>query len=128
MTTRQQERAQAAYSCVQGKDKTKEEDRNYGRLCADLPALLRQCGLCQTVTFLQAKNKDGKAHFGEVLTDLGKVAGLGDNVDDISDTVRRVEVGEYQRLSREALRCAEWFSRYAEALLDVKKGEGDDRA
>lgn len=127
MTTRQQERAQEAYKCVQGKDKTKEEDRKYGRVCADLPALLRQCGLCQTVTFLQAKGKE-KDYIRSVLTDLGKVAGLGNNVDAISEKARTVGVVEYQRLSREALRCAEWFSRYAEALLDVKKGEGDDRA
>ena len=120
MPTREQERAQAVYERVSAKAGSPNKE-GYGRVCADLPALIHQCGLCQALAFLQAKGKgDHKEYFHEVLGDLGQVAGLGE---DPGARVRAAPVMEYQRLSHEALACAQWFSRYAEALLDAKRGQ-----
>jgi len=115
MITREQLRAQAAYRAIknaEGSAWTKE----YGRQCLHLPALIHQCGLCQALTFLEAKAP--KRHECEhLLADIVSVAALGS-----TDRVREAELTEYQRLTREALACAQWFKRYAEAILRVEAG------
>lgn len=119
MQTRQQERAAAAYTRVNAMlGQAKQKD--YGRLCLHLPALIHQCGLCQTVAFLQAKAKDKteSAHF-RVLEDL---AGVMKTLD-LPKAARNGQLGEYLQLSREAMRAAEWMKRYAEAVLKVELGD-----
>ena len=121
MATREQQRAQAAYNCVKGGDEA------YGRVCAHLPALIHECGLCQTVAFLLAKgNGEEKKYFYDVLADLWSVVQpeSGLDVEAIDKRVREEDsITEYQRLSHEALACAQWFSRYAEALMGVTKDQ-----
>jgi CRISPR type III-B/RAMP module-associated protein Cmr5 len=126
MSTRSQKRAQEAYRRVRciADSQSPEFQEKYGGVCRDLPALIHQCGLCQTVAFLQAKGAK-KSHFTRLLTDWGAVSGLGQTADAIADCVReKAEVVEYQRLTREALACAEWFDRYAEAVLGAERGQG----
>jgi CRISPR-associated protein Cmr5 len=121
MITRDQRRAQAAYQRIKGAERSAWAE-DYGRQCLHLPALIHQCGLCQALTFLEAKAP--KKHECEhLLADIVGVAGLGS-----TERVREAELVEYQRLTHEALACAQWFKRYAEAILRVEAGGEEGRA
>ncbi|HUE00058.1 MAG TPA: type III-B CRISPR module-associated protein Cmr5 [Bryobacteraceae bacterium] len=118
MITRDQRYAQAAFQKI--KDAQREAwAEDYGRQCLHLPALIHQCGLCQTLTFLEAKAPK-KPWFGRLRDDVIGVAGL-----ESTAHIREIDVSEYQRLTRDALACAQWFKRYAEAILKVEAG-GDE--
>ena len=45
----------------------------------------------------------------------------------LTEAARTAKLLEYQQLTREALKCAQWFKRYAEAVLKVQAG-GDEGA
>ena len=119
MNTRDQLRAQGAFVRVTkiagGQDSKLRDD--YNSLCRKLPSLLQQCGLCQTVAFLQAKGAKG-AH-ARVLADLAEVVlDSTQNADTtLAQKARSAELREYQWLTRNTLQCSNWFKRYAEALL-----------
>ena len=114
--TRQQERARGAYHRVFVAQERDWKEK-YGRMCRRLPFLILECGLCQTLAFLQSKVKRGeKTEFGQVLNDLSAVAGNEQDGSKYAEKARNVGVTEYQRMTREALECAQWFKRYAEAL------------
>ena len=84
-----------------------------------MPEMIHQNGLCQTIAFLEAKRTNPeKAHFGDVLEDLAAIAKPAPGAA-FAKLARTAESGEYQRLTREALACAQWLKRYAEALLKV---------
>lgn len=121
MITREQQRAQAAYGKITAV-KPQPWGEDYGRQCLHLPALIHQCGLCQALTFLEAKAVK-KPECGKLLADVLAAAGLGS-----TGAVRGAEVGEYQRMTRDALACAQWFKRYAEAILKVEAGGEERRA
>jgi CRISPR-associated protein Cmr5 len=114
--TRDQERAQKAFLAIE-KAKNSNWKEDYGRQCLRLPTLIQQEGLCLTLAFFEAKAAN-KKYFGALLTDFLAIVGSD------SDKVRKADAVTYQRLSREALRTALWFKRYAEAVLDVTP-EGD---
>ncbi len=118
MKTRQQERAAEAYSRVK-KMENDGKKKDYGRLCLHLPALIHQCGLCQTVAFFEAKAKEkaDSAHF-KVLADLEGVM----RTLELPKLARNGALGPYLQLTREAMRSAEWMKRYAEAVLKVEMG------
>jgi CRISPR-associated protein Cmr5 len=128
--TREQERAQKAFEKVNSVGENKEEKwkKDYGRLCLRLPALILQCGLCQALTFYQAKGgrtdvkKQEENCWYVYLKDLGETI---DKVEykkweDYIDDVRNAKLKRYQWLTRETLACAKWFKRYAEAILKVE--------
>ncbi len=128
--TREQQRAEGAFRRV--RDVSQESwAKEYGRLCLRLPALIQQCGLCQALTFYEAKGaavEDGKLkhpEFYRLLDDLAKVSGLADGRQTLLDRVRAADILQYQWMTRELLRCAVWFKRYAEAYLKVQSGEED---
>ncbi len=116
--TRDQERAQAAYKAITS---VRNDKKKYGIQCLKLPALIQQCGLCQTTAFFRAKAKNDKnSYFFSLLKDLAHAmnANLNGN-QTLDDKVRTADIGEYLHLTREALACAQWFKRYAEAILRV---------
>jgi CRISPR/Cas system CMR-associated protein Cmr5 small subunit len=105
-------RAAGAYGRVAEaakKDAAARED--YGRVCRRLPSLILNAGLCQAVTFLEAKAPK-KAAFGQALKDLGEIV----DVLDLATKARTAKSSEYRRISTEALRCAQYLKRYAEAF------------
>lgn len=128
--TREQERAQAAFRKVS--DVSSEDwKKHYGRQCLHLPALIHQCGLCQALTFLESKGADDdkKPWFHRLLDDLAHMMDIRGR-QALTETVRNAPLSEYQRLTLEALKCAQWFKRYAEAILKVEPGvdEGTEAA
>ncbi len=121
--TREQHRAQAAYdrvSAVAG-EPWKED---YGRQCVHLPALIQQSGLCQALAFLDAKGADErkKPCFHRLLDDLAAVTRLAPDGRRLAGEARQADVTRYQWMTIEALKCAQWFKRYAEAVLKVEAG------
>jgi CRISPR/Cas system CMR-associated protein Cmr5 small subunit len=122
--TQDQERAQRAFACVNkiagGQDAGLK--KKYSTQCRRLPQLIQQCGLCQTVAFLQSKPADpGMARALEdfafvVLAPPGGTP-QPQAATEFAKQCREFEVREYQWLSRHALHCATWMKRYAEALL-----------
>ncbi len=125
--TRDQQRAQAAYEAVSkvAQERKKEWKEGYGRQCYRLPALIHECGLCQTVAFLEAKDKGKKdTYFHHVLEDLANTALPLTDVTGFSKKVRSDGMKDYQWLTREAMACAQWMKRYAEAILKVDSTEG----
>lgn len=124
--TRDQQRAQAAFLAVSevvGGPLAKD----YGRQCLRLPFLIQQDGLCLTVAFLKAKAKGGKKpYFDRLVKDFLVILGSDD------DKIRTADSVTYQRLSREGIRVALWFKRYAEAVLgathDDPKGDAEPGA
>jgi CRISPR type III-B/RAMP module-associated protein Cmr5 len=120
MPTKDQERARQAFAATEEVRKwSAREQGEYKSLVLGLPALIHDCGLCQSMAFLRAKNK--KHHrrvIGDLcLTLLGKDE--DQNYDRLAKTVRDAELPRYQHLSMEALRVSEYLKRYAEAFLDA---------
>lgn len=104
-TTKQQERAQRAYKCVSPE---KDIGDDYRQFAKRFPALVHSCGLAQAVAFAQAKDKD------DYLDDLAKVMGITNN-QVLGRISRTADLVEYQQKTREAIECATWIKRYAEA-------------
>ena len=121
--TREQHRAQVAFTKVSD-IRGKSWAPDYGRQCMHLPALIHHCGLCQALTFLQAKGADEtkKPWFSALLNDLAAATKIATNSQTLLQKVREADVKQYQRMTHEALACAQWFQRYAEAILKVELG------
>ncbi len=108
--TRDQRRAQAAFDAIDAMRGNPEGKGDYGRYAIRLPALIHAAGLCQALAFLEAKSK--KPGVKKLLDDFQRTAGLE------SKSTRTAGITEYQRMTREAMHCAEWFKRYSEAFLE----------
>jgi CRISPR-associated protein Cmr5 len=122
--TREQVRAATAHDLI-SRVKAGNGAKEFGRQCLRLPALIHQCGLCQALAFLEAKK------FGNVVDGLARVVSAPehDSLDGVTLSKQAREAGmvEYQWLSREALKSAQWLKRYAEAILNLKPGDtGED--
>jgi CRISPR-associated protein Cmr5 len=97
---------------------------DYGRQCLHLPVMIHQCGLCQTLAFLEQKASAKRPWFQSLLDDLASAMGNSSTAS-LSDQARSLPITEYQRLSRNALGCANYLKRYAEAFLKVEPGADD---
>ena len=115
--TRNQQRAQSAYLLVSRVAEKEGWKGEYRTQCLRLPALIHQCGLCQTVAFFQAKASD-KLYYDRVLGDLAELTRPGQSGEKLAENVRLASTKEYQWWTREAMACAEWLKRYSEALIE----------
>lgn len=132
--TRSQFRAQKAFALV---SKVKEQSwaKSYGRLCLRLPSLILQCGLCQTLAFLESKGdpkgNDRKRAYAALLQDLSTAVYSAEaepargELPKLAEEARSATVQRYLWLTRESLSCSQWFKRYAEAVLRVEPGEDE---
>jgi CRISPR-associated protein Cmr5 len=125
MRTKEQDRAVAAHEAVKNVKKTEDAklQKEYGQICLDLPFLILKNGLCQTVAYYEAKGHK-KRQYELLLEDFAKVCS-GAAGPDYAKKVREAEVADYQRMTHEALACAQWFKRYAEAVLKVVPGDAE---
>ena len=103
--TKEQQMAQAAFKCVQDKDRS-DGFEAYSSFALAFPALVHSCGLAQALAFAQAK---GRADY---LSDLENVLGEGEG---LCTRSREAELMEYMRLSRRALAASSWIKRYCQA-------------
>ncbi len=118
MATKDQERAKKAFESTKTVLEWPENRQSdYCSLVLGLPALIHDCGLCQTVAFLRAKKKD---HHLRVLAGLCEAL-LGEpenaDYDRLGAAVREADLNRYQHLAMESIRYCEYLKRYAEAFL-----------
>ncbi|MCC6343671.1 MAG: type III-B CRISPR module-associated protein Cmr5 [Bryobacterales bacterium] len=122
MPSREQIRAQLVFakvSAIAGSNEDNDFKKKYGSNCRRLASLIHQCGLCQTVAFMQSKAAREPA-FHKLLSDFASVLlpeGQHPHANTLATQTRTIPFSSYQWLSRDALQCATWFKRYAEALL-----------
>lgn len=112
MRTRGQVWAQAAYQKVEERAKG-QEAREYKDMALKFPVLVRQAGLAQALAFVESRGKGAHKAFGE---DLAQVLGH-ESLGRLGQKAREAELLEYLRLTREVLGAAEWFKRFAQALI-----------
>ena len=105
--------AQVALESVKRVEKT-EYGKQYGALCHRFPAMVYVNGLRLTVAFYQAQAK--KEAYQQFIQDLGTAIG-------VADWSNLANCMAYRQHSRNALRAAIWFKRYAEAILKVHAGQ-----
>jgi CRISPR-associated protein Cmr5 len=119
MKTKEQKRAVAAHAAVKGMENNPLA-KEYSQICLDLPFLILKNGLCQTVAYYEAKGCK-KKQYEYLLRDMAKVC-AEQTGPAYAESVRNAEVAEYQHMTHEALACAQWFKRYAEAVLKAEPG------
>jgi CRISPR/Cas system CMR-associated protein Cmr5 small subunit len=127
--TREQIRAAKAHDLILKVKAESKDAKEIGRQCLRLPALIHQCGLCQAVAFLESKK------FQSVVGHLAEVVQAPDHdskktVDGqtFAKLIRETGMVQYQWLTREALKSAQWLKRYSEAILNLKPGDTSDAA
>ncbi|MDO4699979.1 MAG: type III-B CRISPR module-associated protein Cmr5 [Moraxella sp.] len=140
MQIRTQDYAKKAYPLVDkmytNKDacdykKKRELEAEYRTQALNLPTMIMQSGLSQTVGFLLAKSKSDNPNktkpmaFKKILEHLTILLSdeIGDN--DLNNVVIQSDITQYQLLTRKAIEASSWLKRYTQALLR-KKGDKDD--
>lgn len=123
MISRAQGMAQRAWNCVSRCAETNQGREEYLRLSRTFPTLIHISGLCQAVTFYQAKQHD---HY---LQDLALVLGRPDARSFDWGLVRSAPLAEYRRLTLDVMSSALWLKRFAEAELSPSADDngGDAR-
>jgi CRISPR-associated protein Cmr5 len=92
-------------------------DAEYARLCRDLPVMLLQNGLGQSLAFL--RSKDGNAHkalYADIsgwLIHERRIYAEGDLIEAVMEGGR----DEYIAAQEEALELSGWLKRFADALI-----------
>lgn len=129
--TREQQRAHSAYTQVSAISSEAEPRRKaYGRMAHKLPVLIRQAGLAQALSFVEAKGTNGANRIvdhlagylkeGKLLSDAGRNTLLSRS--------READIAEYMLLTREIQAALLWHKRYAQSVLNVVQGEDEARA
>lgn len=114
-----QERGAYALSRVQEAGK----DHEYARFCRNLPAMLLQNGLGQSLAFLRSKRGEGQSGAkaaGKLYADLSGWLMGERRLYDGEDLIRAVMDGdrkEYMAANEEALEFSGWLKRFADALI-----------
>jgi len=111
----------------------------YGGLCHRLPVLIRTCGLCAALAFVHSKSQgesgDGRReahrllleHCGAILSDHAGL-GIGNGSGrELINTVQGLDVRGYVLAQRVLLEALVFHKRFAESVLGVEPGSGDER-
>ncbi len=108
-----QERAAYALGRVQAVGK----DHDYARLCRDLPVMLLQNGLGQSLAFLRSKNENAQgALYADISGWLIRERRIYDG-DDLIEAVMEGGRNEYMAAQEEALELSGWLKRFADATI-----------
>ena len=83
-------------------------------LARSFAVLVRQAGLSQALAFVDSRGKEAHKALGN---DLAQVLGYRD-LRELAEAAREAELLQYLRLTREVLAAAEWFKRFAQALIE----------
>lgn len=122
IVTRSQHMAQKAFALVETRNVPDANKRKeYRSFAREFPTLVHQCGLAQAVAFAQAK----KGMQAEYVGDLAKVLSTSHpkvvTLEQLAQESRTLPLGDYLRLSRDAIEAAVWIKRYVEALFPSDK-------
>lgn len=94
-------------------------ESKYRTLALNLPTMILQAGLAQSIGFLMAKNE---AHHQLILAHLAELLNYKGKEKELHQKILQSNVQEYQLLTRKAIEAAGWLKRYTQALL---KSEND---
>jgi CRISPR-associated protein Cmr5 len=101
-----------------------KQQREYGSMAHKLPVLIRTAGLAQGLAFVAA---NGKPPHQQLLDDLAKaIAHLnGDQqtAAQLLEKSRTVSLGNYMKLTQDALSALLWYKRFAQSVLNVEPGD-----
>lgn len=129
MRTREQIYADRVFKLVsQLKARSKQARDEYGSMAHKLPVLIRSAGLAQALEFVNSREKESQK---QLLNDLANVLQF-ERRDALLARSREAPLGEYMRLTQDALQALLWFKRYAQSVLEVADAsageDSDDRS
>ncbi|MDM7324008.1 MAG: type III-B CRISPR module-associated protein Cmr5 [Thermus sp.] len=113
MNTRSQSWAKDAYERVKA-IMASENASEYKDMALKFPVLVRQAGLAQALAFVASRGKE--AH-KSMANDMARTLGH-ENLLCLMERAHEAELLEYLRLTREVLAVAEWYKRFAQALIE----------
>ena len=116
MPTRKQTIAVAVYNCVEGHEAEQEAwKKRYVSMAQRMPVMIRESGLLQTITYIQARGDDGDK---ACLTDVVGVVFPNSTVDAFATRLRACEVHEYMYWTKMVIDSIIWFKRIAKVNLE----------
>lgn len=127
MQTRNQKLAVAVFQKIENlqrdfRDENSIERKKYGAMAHKLPVLIRTAGLAQALGFLDAKSSEEMNR--RLLDDLADTLGKSRNqLLQESRGKANQSLGDYLRLTQNALAALLWYKRFAQSVLDVDAGE-----
>jgi CRISPR-associated protein Cmr5 len=118
MRTRAQRWAEDAYNRVKARAQgDKGKAQKYKDMALKFPILVRQAGLSQALAFVASRGEEAHKNLvGDLAQTLGR-RGL----EALAEEARNAELLSYLRLTREVLGAAEWYKRFAQALIEEEK-------
>ncbi len=107
-------------------DEAHRKQRNkYGSIAHKLPILIRNAGLTQALAF--AASRPATIQSDRFLGHLASAMGHA-NVGDLLSASRTQDLGEYMRLTQQALDALRWYKRFAQSILKVEESDTDEEA
>ena len=128
--TRAQQQLIFAADRVQRVASKGEDVKNiYGGMCHKFPVLVRTCGLCQAIVFLEAKKASANAdrkqahtllleHLGELIHEIDPQASSN-----VVEAIRTADTLTYIRYTRQILAAWIYFKRFAVSILEIDNGQ-----
>ena len=101
----------------------------YGGLCYTFPVLVRTCGLCQAIAFVEAKARSEtrtptarNSAYQHLRTHIKEQLGLqvGTQAGELASAVANTRVTTYMRYTRTVLQAWAYYKRFAASVLDVE--------
>ncbi len=127
MPTRTQERLMQAHRDVLAvsTDSTLDETQRtrYGGLCHKVPVMIRTCGLCQTVAFMESKKAKEKSH-ERMLEHIAAI--LGADASGLATAVAKMPTVEYMHKTRLLLEALVYYKRFAVSILKAEADAGGE--
>jgi len=112
MRTKAQRWAEDAYNRVKARVQAGKAEK-YKDMALKFPVLVRQAGLSQALAFVASRGEE--AH-KQLVEDLARTLGR-EGLASLAEEARKAELLAYLRLTREVLGAAEWYKRFAQALI-----------
>jgi len=133
--TRQQRMLQLAIKNVaEVRDKPAQVKDIYGGLCHKFPVLVRSCGLCQALAFVEAKTESKDQHRqtaykllrNHILTVLREenLVESAVTAEQLREVLAELDMRRYTLATRVLLRAWVFYKRLAEAVLGVESSQG----
>ncbi|MCI0392596.1 MAG: type III-B CRISPR module-associated protein Cmr5 [Acidobacteria bacterium] len=129
MQTRDQRYAEKIFgqvSAFKQQQPKRNKQREYGSMAHKLPVLIRTAGLAQALAFIAASGQKKPPH-QQLLEDLAQaiahLTGGRQTAAQLLEKSRTAALGDYMKLTRDALSALLWYKRFAQSVLNVEPGD-----
>jgi len=128
MPTLEQQRAALAFTHVSEIERKPDEDRKkYAAIVHKLPSLLRTAGLCQTLEFVHSRKGAYQVPLSHLAAQLTRShPPLKGGVTELLAVSRQADLPLYQRLTHEAIACADWYRRFVQSVLKIDPADVEE--